>query len=309
MTISFVHGRLSECTTQIMVSGKLNGFGFFVAQNTLLTCDHVVPKAEESDLRVRWNNEEFPARIKKRHEQVDLALLSVVELGHHPCLPLSQDIVSFDILHTQWCEESLLVKGFAGRSEKIVLKGGKGSIRKGHSGTPVFNSRTESVCGFILSRGESEEEVHATNIKHALEILPELASIQKSPSNTLKIFIVHAEGDENLLNKWIPLLHDSNLPRLVLCWNREEDDGFGWTPPPMFNEADIIVLLVSSEYYNTDTYYKTCAQALPGKTQVIQVLPPDGCASVMGWPGRSVTFRDSAQCIREMAEALNITDS
>jgi len=321
MTTSFINEQLRKCTAQITVSESPSGFGFFVAPNTLLTCAHVLSTSaygiseEVLDLKVHWNNLLLPAQIQEVSQKTDLALLSV-ELADHPYLPLNEDLVSFDILYAHGCKP-LTVKGFAGDIEKIMLEGGKDDIRPGKSGTPLFNPRTEGVCGLISEGDREKRVVQAVNIKGALKF-PQLASIQNSPSNSIKIFIVHSQRDEVLLNELIQSLHDTNLPKLALYWKQdlkedfaEEDAVWGGNYPITFDVAQIIVLLVDSKYHDTSEYYRDyLPQALKrhisGEARVIQVLPSN-CAPVVDWPGRSVAFRDFAKSIREIIEALNIT--
>src|SRR5271157_261221 len=195
MTTSSTNELLRKSIVQIIVSDNLKGFGFFVAPNMLITCEHVISE-NPSDVKIHWGDQRLPVRVEESSEEADLALLSV-ELADHPYLPLSEDLVSFEVLHVhgyktlthvsnqldnvdlvreQNCQaesptfdDCLTVKGFAGNLEKIILEIGGGNIIKGMSGTPLFNPRTNGVCGLISGECKNLKAVTATNIKNALK--------------------------------------------------------------------------------------------------------------------------------------------
>lgn len=317
MTISHTDDELiRKCTVQIFVSEKKEGFGFFVAPNRLLTCKHVVPNSE--GIEIDWEGQKLSACVEKRCKDADLALLSV-KLADHPYLTLNEDIVSFEVLYVPGYT-TLTVKGFAGDVEVIILQADGDDFEGGDSGTPLFNPRTRSICGLISGGKKETKTVHATHIKNALKSFPELAemqnNIQKLPSNIMKIFMVHAQADEALLNELIQLLHDTNLTNLALYWKKDlHEDLFckeeaQWPSyPPTFETAQIVILLFSSNLDASDDYYKIYVPRAwerykSGEARIIQVLSSN-VSPVANWPPESIAFGEFATGIREVIEALN----
>jgi hypothetical protein len=292
-----------------------------------------------SDVKIHWGDQRLPVRVEESSEEADLALLSV-ELADHPYLPLSEDLVSFEVLHVhgyktlthvsnqldnvdlvreQNCQaesptfdECLTVKGFAGDLEKIMLEIGGGNIIKGMSGTPLFNPRTNGVCGLISGECEDLKAVTATNIKNALKF-SQLANIQgnipRQSSNLVKVFIIYAPDDEASLNELIQSLHDIKHANLALYWEDYNKEGFRCCPAT-FDSAQIILLLVRSNPCASDDYYKIyVSQARErcklGENRVIQVLPSN-VSPVVDWPQQSIERGEIAKGIREIIEDLNI---
>ncbi len=211
------------------------------------------------------------------------------------------------------------VKGFAGDVEVIILQADGDDFEGGDSGTPLFNPRTRSICGLISGGKKETKTVHATHIKNALMSFPELAemqnNIQKLPSNIMKIFMVHAQADEALLNELIQLLHDTNLTNLALYWKKDlhedlfcKEDAQWPSYPTTFETAQIMVLLVSSIHYASDDYYenyvpKAWERSKSREARAIQALPPN-VAPVVNWPQENIAFGEFAKGIREVIEEL-----
>ena len=85
---------LQRCTLRIWLQDSPREYatGFFVAQNLVLTCAHVVEDAQDRQVPivVRWENGDYIAEIEQFRPKPypDLALLKVNNIGDHPCVYL-----------------------------------------------------------------------------------------------------------------------------------------------------------------------------------------------------------------------------
>ncbi len=318
MIASSTNELLGKCIVKIFVNKKSSGYGFFVAQNMLLTCAHVVvdsegdtPKKIASDIKIRWNDQILPVQVTGIDEEADLALLSVELADPHSCLPLNEDVVSFEVLHIPG-HTTLTVKGFAGDAEKIMFEADGDDIGPGDSGKPLFNPRTRGICGFISGRKKTKT-VHATHIKNALKKFPKLAN------RPIKIFIVYNvynKNDEALFNELVQSLRDLHLtnPPLYCVYDEESEteiDREPWTdaeprhPPTTFETAQIIILLVSSNPDACDGYFKMYIPR--AEARIIQVLPPN-VSPAADWPQECIAIGEFPKRIREIIEAFNTSN-
>jgi hypothetical protein len=315
MITSSTNELIRICTVQIFVSEQKCGYGFFVAPDKLLTCAHVIvvpeseiPKKIASDIKIHLSDKKIvPAEVMVIDEEVDLALLSV-ELTDHPCLPLNEDVVSFDVLRVRG-HKALKVKGFAGDAEKIMFEADGEDIGPGDSGKPLFNPRTRGICGFISGRMKTKT-VHATHIKNVLKKFPKLAN---KPIKIFIVYNVYNKNDEALFNKLVQSLRDLHLtnPSLYCVYDEEsetETEREPWTdaqprhPPATFETSQIIALLVSSNPYVSNGYFKMYIPRAEARS--IQVLPPN-VSPVPDWPQESIAIAEFPKRIREIIEAFN----
>lgn len=165
---------LQKCTVRLNI-GYVQGTGFFVAPNLVVTCAHVIGEVESSLIELFWKikGKKYKIEVLKIAETVDLALLKIVnEQFDHPC-------VYFDYAKPQ-VNDDLYVFGYPGylsssadysngdsvtlkfegdcfKDDLALYKLKSGEIIEGFSGSPLLNLRTRRVCGVVhLSRSGTE---------------------------------------------------------------------------------------------------------------------------------------------------------
>jgi len=182
---------LRRCTVRLSASG-LQGTGFFVASDLILTCAHVVKKAGLGGLaEVYWNNQKIgDAQVLKVTDDSypDLALLQA-NLADHSCVYLSEGFLPFDNLYSYGYppgkyqngdSAAAVCEGPTDDQQNLLIKFKGTQIQHGMSGSPLLNVRTGGVCGIIqLSRDPNDERGgRATPTQIILRELPELAAKQ-----------------------------------------------------------------------------------------------------------------------------------
>ncbi len=160
--MSQLENLLQQCTVKLSVPGQSGwGTGFFVAPGLILTCAHVVKKANGQPVQVRWQNQENWAEAtveKSLPDPYDLALLRVTLLtGAHPCVYLDEAVQSRDPLYLfgypdqdfpNGCPVTAVCEGYTGDIPPLI-KFSQGQVRPGMSGSPLLNQRTGKVCGIV----------------------------------------------------------------------------------------------------------------------------------------------------------------
>lgn len=162
---AIVDQQLARCTVRIHVDGPPNGTGFFVAPHLIVTCAHVVypdgtdastppkltvfdPDGDEHDV--------LSFRALSPRNADDLALIQLKRPCNRPCVLLSREFRSVDPLHgfgyaenyPQGMPISLEGEGWLGTDERwLKLKGSQ--VRRGMSGSPLFNARTGAVSAVL----------------------------------------------------------------------------------------------------------------------------------------------------------------
>ncbi len=158
---------LYESTVRLTTHNKL-GTGFFVAPRQILTCAHIVTGVEidGSGLTVEYDGRKLDVTfvvLPINPEYPDLALVTVKET-EHPCVELAtddepktgDDLYAYGYPPDQRNGESVTVE-YEGRarpyqdSNKWLLKFKDGYIGGGHSGSPLLNLKTGTVCGVVKS--------------------------------------------------------------------------------------------------------------------------------------------------------------
>ncbi|MEQ8997055.1 MAG: HEAT repeat domain-containing protein [Coleofasciculus sp. B1-GNL1-01] len=161
--MSRVENLLQQCTVKLSLPGRMGwGTGFFVAPEWILTCAHVVKKAEGEPVQVRWQTQENWSQAvveELRPDPYDLALLRVTlpTDDYPPCVYLDGAIQSRDPLHLfgypdqefdNGCPVTFNCEGLTG-DEPGLIKFKLGQVRPGMSGAPLLNQRTGKVCGIV----------------------------------------------------------------------------------------------------------------------------------------------------------------
>jgi hypothetical protein len=180
---------LSTCTVRIIVT-TTRGTGFFVGRGRILTCAHVVKRAYEEDvlITVVRNGQKRQATIVcyLPKPYPDLALLAI-DGTEHPCVLLGAEVELDDNLYAYGytCEapegDSAYFE-YEGRSDgRNLLKLKAAQASRGLSGAPLLNRRTGAVCGVVKStrRAHTAMGGHAVPVSTAIELMPELADMQR----------------------------------------------------------------------------------------------------------------------------------
>jgi len=125
-----IHQLLADCTVRI-IAGDSSGTGFFVGQDMILTCTHVVASSANKEgippvIHVVYKGSQpINASLEKALpvSYPDLALLRVA-IGEHPCVTLSDDVTLGDETFT-WGfptgypngdSVGFIIEGFTGRT-------------------------------------------------------------------------------------------------------------------------------------------------------------------------------------------------
>lgn len=198
------------CTVRLLVKGRSQGTGFFVAPGQLLTCAHVVQIAQEKNLPVEvysWDNqslgqvyvnkekyflEAIPVKDaitdpKLANLYPDLALLEVTQ-QNHPFVYLDSRVSYNDALFSYGYTETYPSGDGAEftyedeswiDSQRPLLKFREGQALPGLSGGPLLNLNTGSVCGVVQKTRTSNIGGRAIPTKIVFMHFPELQTMQK----------------------------------------------------------------------------------------------------------------------------------
>lgn len=192
---------LRRCTVGLGRSGE-SGTGFFVGPGLILTCAHVVEKAQASasPVEVYWGAHHCHARIQKclPKPYPDLALLNV-EFSDHPCVYLDQTVDINDGLYSYGYTEdypggdsaSFVYEGPTGGPQPLLkLKVGQAS--PGMSGSPLLNTSTGGVCGVLKTSRDIHSDLGGRAIPTStiLSELGELKALQSEYHEQNRFWLV-----------------------------------------------------------------------------------------------------------------------
>lgn len=181
---------LRRCTVRLSALG-MQGTGFFVASDLILTCAHVVKKAGLGGFAEVYRNSQKigDAQVLKITDDSypDLALLQA-NLADQSCVYLSEGFLPFDNLYSYGYPPGKYQNGDSAAAvcegptddQNLLIKFKQTQIRPGMSGSPLLNVRTGGVCGIIqLSRDpESDLGGRATPTQIILQEFPGLVAKQ-----------------------------------------------------------------------------------------------------------------------------------
>jgi Trypsin-like peptidase domain/TIR domain len=198
------------CTVRLLVKGRSQGTGFFVAPGFVLTCAHVVRIAQEKNLPIEiysWDGqslgqvyvikekyflEAIPVKDaitdpKLANLYPDLALLQVTEMDH-PFVYLDSRVSYNDALFSYGYTE-VYPSGDGAEfvyedeswidSQRPLLKFREGQALSGLSGGPLLNLHTGSVCGVVQKTRTGNIGGRAIPTKIVFQHFPELQTMQK----------------------------------------------------------------------------------------------------------------------------------
>jgi hypothetical protein len=286
-----IYQLLRNCTVRIELNNKPNGTGFFVAPGRVLTCAHVFDGAASGSLAITWKQQKQPARLIQgsSSDYPDLALLEV-DIVDHPCVYLQDDAQPFDRLYTYGYPDNYPngdpatpeCEGTAG-DEQPLLRLKNAQIRPGMSGSPVLNQRTQHTCGIIQSTRGRETAMggRALPVSMILHVFPELVGLQRhyheqndtwsKSTKAVNVFYVYDEEDEALQKKLrthLSLLRRQNLIAELFPEKILPGDDVPTATNANLDTAEIILLLVSADFINSDYCYSTAmTRALQRKAE------------------------------------------
>jgi|GEM_PF-1668013 len=156
-------GLLQNCTVRINLPNNLSwGTGFFITQDLILTCAHVVNSSNISTFNISNPKCDFrtTATIERVIEKYDVAILRIqsgMTDANKICVLFGSDFLSCDPLYLygypdnfpEGASVTCLCEGGAKDGELSLIKFKGGQIRPGISGAPLLNQRTGKVCGIV----------------------------------------------------------------------------------------------------------------------------------------------------------------
>ena len=227
-TIDQLKGLLSKATALVFVDGRPVGAAFFISDNLLLTCEHVVTTREVAT--THETVEIQPIGRERRSAEVvstdgaDLALLrSHWDQGEpSPCVVLNPTLDQGDCFVASFPREDGLSPGLEifdvkahprkdliGGDQILEIEAGK-TITWGMSGGPVVSARSGAVIGIVRSSKDPVDSLGggAVPISRAAEAFGQIAEVLRK--STLAMV------------PWRNALGRDNWQRLGRSWNIEE---------------------------------------------------------------------------------------
>jgi hypothetical protein len=155
---------IKKCIVKIKTNDS-HGTGFFINTNKILTCFHVIKGYSEIDIKVIFNGEEYSIEIidKKEEFEIDLAILKI-EIDNTKFLKIDKrisyedDFLTYGFADDEYYFEDAptnhkrglvpVTLDYEGNDDHF-MKFKNGQVEEGHSGSPVINLTTKSVCGVL----------------------------------------------------------------------------------------------------------------------------------------------------------------
>ncbi len=186
---------LRRCTVRITAKNK-NGTGFFVAQNQIITCAHVIEKRYKQPGEIKvWLSDgtEVTVTSVELKNESDLAMLTV-NVKNDVWAYLNADVNHPDALlavgTSKEFRQVVATVEYEGVAETasghqwLRVKGGQ--IVPGFSGAPLLNKRTFSVCGVVKQTRDEDQSLGGNAISSAVVFreFPQLQEAQESEGGT-----------------------------------------------------------------------------------------------------------------------------
>lgn len=148
--------QLIEPSTVMINSGKEIGSGSIIANNQVLTCDHVIRNEQPINVRLADKQTTYPATVIKRDRANDLAIIQVHSDRALSAIKFAEEATEGETIFalgspygSQGAISQGIVTGY--RQGDVVFKAtGEERINPGNSGGPGVNDRGEQnsvVCG------------------------------------------------------------------------------------------------------------------------------------------------------------------
>lgn len=170
------------------------GSGFLVAPNLLLTCAHVIKNYRDQPLSVYLGDQEegYPVEVEFYSEDdgFDVALLRLDRELEFLQIALTANLETDDRLYV-WGFPDNYPQGdpdtftYIGSDGKDLLKFKEGLVRPGLSGSPLWNQRSQTICGMVLISRDRNQELGGRGLSMAaiFERLPQLKSFHQPKVN------------------------------------------------------------------------------------------------------------------------------
>lgn len=171
------------------------GTGFFVSSRSIVSCAHVTQKAKGKPLEVvPYGREPLPVGIDFESgdcEALDLAILKLTDgaIWSGDTLPLHPECETGDELYACGFPSNKPqgdVETFEaiGRDGEGLLKFKEGLATSGFSGSPLWNLRTQKVCGVVIISLDERIDLggRALVVDRVWEVRPELKPVVAQPN-------------------------------------------------------------------------------------------------------------------------------
>lgn len=252
----------------------------------------------------------------------DLALLQLsVSTLNHPCVLLQGGAEPFNNLYSygypdlyaQGASTTFQSEGWVG-GQREFIKFQSGQARPGMSGSPILNLETGCVCGIIQKTRDRNATIGglgllAPAIYHEWPDLEEQGKQfherdtrwldgmtvqqrqrigqlwQLSVSDSVKVFFSYAREDDELRKELAKQLKIMQRLNIITSWYEDDITAGGLKEEAVkqLNQASIILLLISTDFMNSDYTYEEMELALKrhdaGMARVIPII----MRSTMGW--------------------------
>lgn len=152
MTRSEAETQLQECIVRVSANNSI-GCGFFIKNNLIITCAHVIHDADSSEVYIYWKEKRYEVISTKINKKNDLALL-YVNIKCHPLVLIDEEIEIGDECYSYGYPENYTETGvpitfnYEGKN-KYYLNFKSGQFQSGFSGSPILNLNTFGVCGVV----------------------------------------------------------------------------------------------------------------------------------------------------------------
>lgn len=162
---------VAETTALVYVDGEPNGTAFFITEDLLLTCEHVVP--EDKVTIQPYLRKSRPAEVVRRAEgDIDLALLRSPPDSDEPspCVVLGEGVDSYECLVAGYPVLKGTAPGYEPRAIRVhwrtdpatgspqilVIDPGQ-IITGGMSGSPVISTATGTVVAIVRTSRDTQD--------------------------------------------------------------------------------------------------------------------------------------------------------
>jgi hypothetical protein len=176
-----------------VISQEVEGTGFFIAPELVLTCAHIIDQQSLAAIKIRYQGKEYLSAIEyiEAADNIDIALLKIQsDIHEHPCALLDQssprienDLYSYGHPEGKYNDGDSVTLTYEGESYNdgyLIYKLKSGEVGFGFSGSPVLNRHTGAVCCMISASRciDTFLGARATPISVVTNKLPKLLELQ-----------------------------------------------------------------------------------------------------------------------------------
>jgi hypothetical protein len=238
---------MKDFVVKLSVKGKSgHATGFFVAPGLVMTCTHFIKNLGESTVDVSYQGNKYEAVIHglPKDTRVDIATLRCsTAIPNHSCAHFDLSITIDDCLraygypkdYPEGCQETFIYDNLTG-GDPPLLKFREGIVKPGLSGAPLWNERTQKICGVVKeTRSESidlggggvpakfvfSEWQHLVESSKLVDLILDMRSIEqvglleKTITNQVKHISRHNKPSEqndssniiSIVEEWLGVVH------------------------------------------------------------------------------------------------------